>query len=429
MKNLSPSSWILWPALVVLGTALAGVAAQGAAPAAPRANEALLIDCAGHFLRLSTADMRILAQGNLWDRPKLAAFSPRAGSADECAVADVEIDRLHQLAYIALARGQQHLIAALHLPDLGLVTLHEIESAAAGPLRLLLSPGGDELLASYSHLEGAAGTADWLNMIERLSAPTLRSNRVSKELRLGAAAAAGRPSSAPLSRFAGWAGAGRILDQTRILDDSGRILEHLDPYALMTPAMASGLGSLERLSTAGRPYLPIAFADSAARRVLFAIGHDTGLATAPANSALWVHDVGSNLSLRPILTRERVAAYDPTRSETPSVHLSPDGDLILLERFEWRPAVGADETQMARFKTGPVDVYDVNAGALLRTINLDPSPGFTSRLLAISPAGDLALFGTANLLYVVPLDGRRPPTVLKPDVGFEPFWSLGGIYE
>ena len=358
---------------------------------------------------------------------------PAAGAYDGCLVADAQLDPRRALLYAAVARekrldpeGRRHYwILALHLPDLRRVQSHEVQGLVEGGMRLLLSPGRDELLASYSRFEPDGGEGAWLNATERFSAPALAAIGA-REDRRRAADEGSLPSSVALSRFAGWISGGRILDRSWILNESGRPLQRLDPYSLLPAAENGNLQSLAQRGATSQPFLRIAFADSAAQRALYAIGHDGGLATASKGAALWVYDFGSNLPLHPIVTPEAVAAYDPTRRETPTVHLSPDGDSVLLERFEWRQGPGAAAAR--RFKTGLVDVYDVGTGALARTVTLEPAPGFSSRLLGISPDASLALFGTAERLYIAPLEGGRPVKVIETAASFDPFWSVEVVF-
>jgi len=414
----------------------AGAASRGPTTAGPnKTSEALLVDCAGRFVRISTRAPRILAQGSLWDHPSMAAFRLPAGPFDGCLVADVQLDPRRSLLFAAVAKEKREdaderrsfRIVVLRLPDLRRVQSREIERSTEEGLRLLLTPESHELLASYDRYEERGGEEGWLNVTERFSVPDLAPAGVREDFRKAAGEDA-LPPSVALSKLATWTAGGRLLDRNWLLDENGRVLQRLDPYALLPAAAQSDLKSLERRGATGQPYLAIAFADSAGQRALFAIGHDGAQAETPRGAALWVYDVGSGASLRPVATPERVAAYDPTQRETPTVHLSPDGNFVLLERFEWRQAAGDEPGSVARFKTGPVDLYDLATGALVRTFTLAPAPGLSSRLLGISPDGSVALFGNAERLYLVPLDGSRAPSVLTTGSGFDPFWSVGVVF-
>lgn len=405
----------------------------GSSGAGTKFSEAFLVDCSGRFLRISTVTSQVLAQGTLWDHPSMADFRLPAGGYDGCLVAGIQFEPRRDILYAAVAQekrldfeGRRHYrIVALRLPDLRRIGSREIQETVEGGPHLLLVPGHNELLASYSRFEEIAGEGAWRNVMEHFSAPALAPVSINEDLRRMTDDDR-LPSSVALSRSAEWAGGGRILDQTWILDDSGRTLERLDPYSLLTPVFKDDLKSLERLGDKGQPYLGIAFADSSSQRTLFAIGHETGPGSASKGAALWVYDISSASSLRPILTKEAVAAYDPMRREMPTVHLSPDGNSILLERFEWRQGDRGTGPQL--FKTGLVDLYDIGTRSLIRTVTLKPAPGSSSRLLGISPDGSLALFGTAERLYVAPLEGSRSPKVVGTGRSFDAFWTVGVVF-
>jgi hypothetical protein len=391
--------------------------------------EVFLFDCAGRYLRISIDGREVHAQGKLVDH--LSA----ASGFDGCLVSAVQADPLRNLLYAAIAKdprldadGRRHYrVVALRLPDLQRLQTHEIDMAVEGDVRLLLSPERDELLVTYSRFETAGGQGLWRNVVEHLSAPDLRDIRLREDLR-GESGAGRLPSSTALSPAAAWAGGGRILDRNLVLDDEGRVLQRLDPYELASPKMRRELRPFEREEIRGKRYLPMAVADSVGDRALFVVGHDTRQEAEDGRSALWVHDIGAGLTFRPVITKDRIAAYDPTRPETPTAHLTPDGDQVLVEQFEWRrlDEPEATEPMFARFKTGKLHLYDLAAGALARSIVLDPAPGFSARVIGYSPDGTTAFLGAAGRLYAVPLEGERAPSSHRIE-GFEPFWTVGII--
>src|SRR4051812_49842476 len=70
----------------------AGAASRGPTTAGPnKTSEALLVDCAGRFVRISTRAPRILAQGSLWDHPSMAAFRLPAAPLGSCPVAGLPL--------------------------------------------------------------------------------------------------------------------------------------------------------------------------------------------------------------------------------------------------------------------------------------------------------------------------------------------------
>lgn len=393
--------------------------------------EALLFDCAGRYLRISADGREVHAQGTLWETALTVDYLSAIGGFDGCLVSAIQADPVRNILYAAIAKeprldadGRRHYrVVALRLPDLQRLGVHEIDMAVEGDVRLLLSPQKDELLVSYSRYETAGGQGLWRNVVEHLSAPDLRDIRLREDLR-GEYGAGRLPSSTALSPAAAWAGSGRILDRNLVLDDEGRVLQRLDPYELVRPKMRRELWSFEREVIRGKRYIPMAVADSVGDRALFVVGHDTRQEAGADRSAFLVHDIGAGLTLHPIVTKERVAAYDPTRPETPTAHLTPDGDKVLVEHFKWQRLDEPGAPVFARFKTGKLNLYELATGALVRSIVLEPAPGFSARLIGYSPDRTTAFIGAAGRLYAVPLEGERAPSSHWIE-GFEPFWTVG----
>jgi hypothetical protein len=377
---------------------------------------------------------RLIAEGTLWDHPSMQALRPpTVSSFDGCPVADIKTDTSQNLMYVALAReprldvdGKRHyVIASLRLPELSLASEADLEDNLETLPRLLLSEDREQVMVSYSSYEEKGGLPSWRNIINYFTPSRLRRVRREEALRLDVNGTR-LPSSMPLSTSATWASGQRILDRTFILDSAGRVLEHIDPYAQLSHEARDRLQAALRIGEEGAPYLAIAYADNAAGRTLFVVGDD--LVGGHGTSGLWVHDLSTGMSPRPILTSEIVAAYDPASPETPSVHLTPDGNSVLLEDFEWRPINDRSEGGSSRFKTGRLSLYSVSAGNLIRTIQLQPAPGFATRMVGFSPDGNFALIGTPELLYVVPIDQKQAPIALRSVHGFNPFWSVSAVF-
>jgi hypothetical protein len=356
---------------------------------------------------------------------------PAAAGFDGCLVADLAADPERGLLYAVVAREarvdaqgrRRHALVALRLQDLARQADADLGTAEGG-VRLLLSPARDQLLVSSSRWEGIGGEDAWRNQTRRFSVPALEPETAHEDLRL--ATAPGRlPTSSALSGAAVWASGDRVVDQTLVLDTAGRVLERLDPYALLPGEARRRLRGLERAGAPGRSYLPIAFAGSTAERALFVVGYDPGpdVAPPPEGAALFVYDFGSGAALRPIRVPERVAAYDPTRRETPTAHLTPDGDAVLVEEFDWREVeVAPGERAPARVKTGRLALWAVATGTRLRAFQVAPGPA--ARLIGFSADGGVAWLGSRQRLVAVALDGRRPPVVLRP-AAFDPAWAVG----
>jgi len=398
-------------------------------------SEALLVDCAGRYLRVDLDGQRVIAEGTVWDKSSLRTVrSYTASTFDGCEVTDAKADMSRKTLYLSLAKeprldanGKRHyLIAALRLPDLALMSQVELEDALETMPRLLLSEDHEKVMVSYSTHEEVDGSPIWRNTIDYLAAASLKRMHREENLSRGFTDS-NLPSSMPLSASATLASGQRVLDRTFVLDLGGRVLEHIDPYRLLSPAIRERLRPAERKGATGAPYLPIAYADNAAGRTLFVVGDD--LDSGRGAGGLWVHDLVGGMSPHPILISEIVAAYDPGSPETPTAHLTADGKFVLLEGFDWRQVGHASENAVnARFKTGDLRLYSVDDGSLVRRIQLEPVPGFAARVIGFSPGSDVALIGSQDMLYVVPLDDTRAPIRFRSHQGFNPFWSVGAVF-
>jgi hypothetical protein len=392
--------------------------------------EVILVDCAGRYIRFDSTTGSILAEGGLWDDSSMSDLRLNAnGGFDGCLIADIQSDTRHGVFYAVLTRqphensdGQRrYVVVALDLQKLIRLAQFELETPIQGGVRILLSPDGQELIVSYTRYEEAGGQDGWHNLLERFSAPSLTRIKIQEDLRIDSASQL--PSSMPLGNSASWIGGHRILNENLVLDDEGHVLEQLNPYSLLPNETAKQLAYLEKPGAPGRTYLPIAYADAAGGRVLFVAGHDLVPSELGVGSALWIYDVNRGASLRPIQVPETVAAYDSGTRETPTVHLTPNGDSILLESYEWRS--GPSTNGNLRFKTGKLRLYDVVSGKLARTFNLEPTPGLATRLLGFSPDGVIAFIGSVDFIYAVPLDGSTPISVVRSTKGFNSFWTVG----
>lgn len=124
-----------------------------------------------------------------------------------------------------------------------------------------------------------------------------------------------------------------------------------------------------------------------------------------------------------------VAAFDPTRRATPTAHLTPDDETILVEHYDWR-ATASEATAAGaavRFKTGRLDLYEAANGALLRTIELDSAPGARARLAGFSPDSSIALIGARERIHVVDLRGEAPSWSAA-GAGLDGFWLQGVVF-
>lgn len=264
---------------------------------------ATAIDCAGSYLQLDLARRDVAARGRIWDHPSMADLRPSpAGRFDGCLMATMAADRERALLYAVLAQdaflnprgSRRYRLVALSLPGLERIVSVDLGAEIEGPVALLPTADGSRLLASYSVVEGAGRRASWRNVIARFELPALTPLEVTEKLRQ---IAGDDPDPLYVSFQLGsyWDGNGRIVDRTKILDSEGRVLQRIDGYRLLDEGTRIAFRKLEAAGVAGRKYLPLALAQSAASRALFVVGSDRRAKA--AGSGLWLYDLAAGLTL------------------------------------------------------------------------------------------------------------------------------------
>jgi hypothetical protein len=416
-------------AFLVFALASAGWAAE---PDRSDAVHGLLaVDCAGSYVRIATGGdaPRVVARGALWDGPGAGVLRPSAtGRFDGCLVADAVGDPRGRYVYVAVARDpfvgrdgtRGYRVAALRLPDLALGSFVDLDGVADGPVSLVLAPAGGELLVSYAM--GPASEVSAGPRFLRLPAPDLGSAALLATKRRATPEAA--PVHNALSTAARWVGEGRIVDGQRVLDDRGEILLTVDPYTAFGAWASGAFPDLVRKGAGGRPYLPIAFADAAAERMVFVVDPDWGASGAPEPGGLVVFDLASGKTVA-IPTASRAAAFDPSSRATPTVHLTPDGQRVVVEDHERRR--GSATEPEGRFRTGTLRIYDAISGRLVNTVSLGRPPGVSARVLGFSGDGKILVYGDRETLYVVDLAAGDVLAKLDPGKGFDPYWVVGFV--
>jgi hypothetical protein len=384
---------------------------------------AYLVDCSGDYIRIDTEKQQIVSRGKIWDGPLGEAIRPSEWMRfDGCLVHGIQHDSQGGLIYIVAPKegtvdtqGRNHYrIAALKLPNLELIKKVELKPALDTPPAILLTPEGGELLVSYSIAEQSQGKDLWHDVVQRYRVPEFEQVETAEDLYSFSAYEENPMLGLRFSDHAYFDKAGRIVDRNKVLGKDGKILHRTDGYSLLTDSIKQTLRQLERTGVGGRKYLDITFADSAADRLLFVIGRDSENNHVVNGSGLLVYDVEGGHTLSPVVTPYAMAPFDPTHSGTPTAHLTPNGDLIVVEQYEWRD-INQDSTfpsDYQRFKTGEIALYDVNTGSLLSKIFLDPPPGFFAHVIGFSPDGKLMYYLSQDYIYGVDLSGNQPPKKL-----------------
>jgi|GEM_PF-2921736 len=395
-----------------------GLAGATIASAAPPSSGVLAVDCSGAYVRLAADDggTKIVARGHLWD--KAVDDRPLATSRfDGCLVADAVGDSGGRYLYAAIARQpfqrpdgtRDYRVVALRLPGLEPVASFRLDRVEEGPMSLMLSPGGEELLISFSR-----STPRLL----RLPTPGLQppptllaKNGPSETEAL---------SGEVLSSAASWIGPGRLVDGPRILDERGEVLARINPYDAFGKRADGRFLGLMRRGVAGKRYLAIAYAASAADKMLFVVNPDWSHDSEPAGAGVVVYDLESHQTVM-IPLGGFVAALDPGSRATPSVHLTPDGEKVVVEGVEWRPGEGGE----VRVKTGTLAIFDARTGERLGAVDLGADLGPAARVLGFSPDGEQLYYGTHREIFRVSLTGGQAPSSVDVGPGFDPYWTLG----
>jgi len=419
--DYSPSRFLVLLAsgLLVFGLSLSG------AQRSPNENDiAYVIDCGGHYLRIDADRARSLGAGTV-------AGVPEDNDAyDGCLVDSMQVDPVSGVAYAVVPKtasvddeGQRYYkVVALHSPTLKVLDSRDIPYALDEVPDLLLERP-NYLLVSYGVPENIT-TAKSQRVVERLSSKDLRiqNDQASLSITSRLESMGGFSASAHFDRR------GRIIDKSRVVDLAKPTIVNIDGYSLLSEAVSSTFQSLQRTGVNGKKYLDIVFADAADDLMLFVIGWDTESRQSPSGGGLLLYDTNREKIVSSIVTPFRAAPFDATLG-TPTVHLTPDAKLAIVEQYEWRvsgPPTFPLAPMQERFKTGAVAVYDMHAGIYLRTIRLDPEPGYSGRVVGFSTHQRLMFYASAENLYVVNLD-RGDSRALPLPEGFLPIAVLSGV--
>jgi hypothetical protein len=392
---------------------------------------AYLISCSGSYIKIDTEKQEIISQGKLWNAPSARVIQPsQLGRLDGCLINAVRHDPRTGLIYIVVpkegnldAEGRRHYrIASLKLPNFSLIGYLDLNTTLDAPPQILLNPQGSGLLVNYSEIQRIQNKEMRHDHVQHYRVPEFEQKRNIEDIYPLAAWETDPTRGLHISNSAYWGKAERIIDQDRLLDVNGRMFRRIDGYQLLTQSMREKFQILERIGVGAKKYLDITFADSAGGRVLFVIGEDRINAPMPIGSGLLIYDIENQRTLPAIVTPYRAVPFDPTAVGTPTVHLTPDGELAVLEQYEWR---SLEQSSLAspnkgRFKTGEITVYNISTGSTARRIFLTPQPGFFGHIIGFSPDSTLMYYSSQEHIYAVYLDETGSPQTLPKPEGFSP---------
>ena len=144
--------------------------------------------------------------------------------------------------------------------------------------------------------------------------------------------------------------AGNSVHGDRVIATNGSV-SSINGYGLITGQMKEQFKSLQRSGATGNNYLDIVFADSASGKMVFIVAWDTMSNQSGVGGGLVVYDAAKGEVLSSVVTPYRMAASELIPG-TPTVHLSPDGQAVVVEEYHWQKADAGNGTSIQqRFKT------------------------------------------------------------------------------
>jgi hypothetical protein len=376
---------------------------------------AYVFSCGGKFVRIN------LETGKYTTPANLPTFASVRGDVDGCLIDSVVAD-LHSPIIYALSTKEirvnengkdQYQILSIHLPDMKVVDSLDIGPPVSEVPRITLDVARQELVAVYN-ADTANGVAsnDTVQFISlNVSGALKRKHEETISVLDDAEDGIGeRPYFDKL---------GNLVDEDRIFSRDGSTVASIDPYALLTPSVQSRFQELKRRGVNGKQYLDVEFADSAAGWAAFIVGWDAGTNPSSAGGGIIVADVENGETVSSFTTPFREAPYDATVG-TPTVHLTRDGQKVLVEEYEWnKKRMGSPDSDAERTKTGKIAIYEASSGTLLRTVELIPQPGDSGQVIGFSPNSDVLLYSSSQVLYTVDLESGASRTIPS-ERGFVP---------
>jgi len=148
------------------------------------------------------------------------------------------------------------------------------------------------------------------------------------------------------------------------------------------------------------------------------VGSEKEYEQSPSRGGLVVYDAVKEKVVSSINTPYAEAHFELT-ADTPTVHLTPNGQIIVVEEYQWRSDARSGAASQQRFRTGEIALYDATSGRPLSTIQLDPAPGYSGSFVGFSPDSTLMYYASSQNIYVVDLSQGHNLTIKLPR-GFEP---------
>lgn len=389
-----------------------GWSTEAGRPRAPDGGSGiLLVDCAGTYLRIAieNTSLQLADEGLIWDAPE--AWNARFHG---CLVPDAASIPDGKYLYVVVARGpfydaadsRDYRVASLRVPSLDVVSYVDLPDVVDGQVSVLLSPDASQVQVWHTTTSGARA----------LRLP------ISDGRFAGSSGKEPDVVEQAVSDTAYWSGKDRIIDGSVVLDERGRKVRRVNPYASFGSWAHTAFPDLVRKGTKGAPFLQLSRADSAADRMLFVVNPDRRSGPGPLGGGLVVFDLQSGKTTA-IRLPMRPTALDPFSTATPTARLTPDGTRVVLEETEYEHEEGF------RRRTGTIRIYDADSGHLLSTVFLADQPGFSGneRIAGFAQREQLMFYGNGEKIFVIDLVHGVLRATLTPEIEFDPQAAIGVV--
>lgn len=345
-----------------------------------------VFDCGGRYLRVSEARNEIVDRGRVagiessafgcrTDGCLLGEVRPLSGSNALIAVTAVE-------PTLDASGRRHHRVVSLDRTTLKMLAVYTVPGPQTERPRLLLNPSS----RSAAVLFDAGGASSDRVAIQELVGRTLqlRPSTISKSTAREIAS----------SRKSHILADGRI--QTDSISHDGR------PGATFASALRTVVDHWQtQFPQAGQ--IKYALADSISGKSIYIAGWDTWSAPSP-NGGVILYDVMSGAVISSFRTAYKLAPFDGTIG-TPNIHLTPNGDIVVIEEYAWRQ--DSESTKAYRFKTGSIVAYDAQSGMELGKAELSPEPSASARVIGFSEDGRKLFYASFDRFYIIDLAAMR----------------------
>ena len=282
-----------------------------------------------------------------------------------CIFCSAQYDKKYGRFYVVMAKhvdeagsgGDNFEIVSVAPPRMYTAVRADVSFAA--PI-ILVSPDGSRVLASYQLNPNALSAGELGNGLSIFNAPALKLIRADKASTTTEAFAAGYVFKSQFSDQAYYGEDGGIYDQfsrsTLTNDQLDKVT--IDPVKVLVKSGRKTLAPFALVDvTTKASTFEVSYVDSAAGKTL---------------GALNVSGKGPQALIRIDLKNQTFSApIKVSKVVIPSIHLTPDGQQILIEESELRHREDAkpDEPQDALFKTGKLILYDVSDSRKVREVS------------------------------------------------------------